>query len=290
MTLREIKVTHETRAFQDAFIDFVPRIFAGIGFGRWRDLGGWDDRYVAFSVMEGDRLVASASRMQMEVVLRGTRRRAWQLTAVGTLPEWRKRGLQEQIMKRLIDDTPGDDLMFLFGNENVVDFYPRFGFERAQEWKFQAPWVAESVEPPLRVMDVTRAADRELLLRIAHAARPATEEFGVRDHGTILLWYCCNYMPNVLRHVPEHDAIIAVEQSGELLHVYDVLSAAPFDVPRFLRRTLSGPVARVEFGFTPERIWPEAAPAYEYTEGPLFVRGGLRLPDKPFKYPMLGQT
>jgi GNAT superfamily N-acetyltransferase len=290
MDLRPVTVTHETPDLQDAFIEYVPKVFESISFRRWRDVGAWDDGYIAFSFMEGDRIVASASRQRMEILLHGERMRAWQLTAVGTLPEWRRRGLQHQIMRRLLDATPAGELLFLFGNQSVLHFYPRFGLERHREYFFRAPCAVTPSGPPLRALEFERAADRELVLRIAAAAEPVTTGFGVRDHGRLVLWYWTNLFPTGVCHLPEHDAIVVATQTGGLLEVHDVLAATPIDLPAVLPRIASEPVTELEFGFTPDRYWPSATPHHENIEGPLFVRPPYRVPDGPFKFPRLGET
>ena len=290
MALRELIITHETPELQEAFIDFVPQVFPEISFRRWRDRGGWDERYLAFALAEENRIVASASRQEMLLMLNGQRTRGWQLSAVGTLPEYRRRGLQQQIMARLLAHTPEAEPMFLFANDSVLHFYPRFGFQRAREHKFQAPCVLQPSAAALRALDVADPADLALLLRIAARARPLSADFSACDHGRIILWYASNFAWLSLRHVPEHAALIAVAQDGELLHLLDVLSAQPFELRTVLPRLLTQPITRVELGFTPHGVWPGAEPAYEYTESPLFVRGALPLPRQPFKFPMLAQT
>lgn len=292
MALRELTITHETPEWQDAFIAFVPQVFAGVSFGTWRDRGGWDARYKAFAFAEGDRIVASASRQQMDVVLNGKRMRAWQLSAVGTLPEWRRRGLQEQIMQRLVRETPANELMFLFGNESVLQFYPRFGFRRVTEWVFQAECALapSPAAAALRTLDVARPEDRALLLRIAERAAALSDDFSATNHGRIVLWYASNFMPHVLRYSPEHDAIIAAEQSGELLHLYDVLAPELFELEPVLKHIIHEPITRIEFGFSPQRVWPSAKPVHEYSESPLFVRGDFVFPTHKLKFPLLAQT
>jgi len=292
MTLRELIITHEQPAQQDAFIEFVPRVFPEIGFRAWRDRGGWDERYMVFALAERDEIVASASRQQMDVVLMGRRMRAWQLSAVGTLPDRRMQGLQQRIMEKLLAYTPSDELMFLFANESVLRFYPRFGFRQLTEWVFQAT-CALSPDParaPLQTLDVTRAQDRALLLRVAARAAPVSEGFAARDYGKIVLWYCSNFMPNVLRYDPEHDALLAVEQTGDVLRVFDLLASASFDLEPVLARVLSSPITRIELGFSPERVSPTARPTHAYSESALFVRGEFVFPAQPFKFPLLAQT
>jgi hypothetical protein len=209
---------------------------------------------------------------------------------VGTLPEYRNRGLQRQVLERLLASTAPDDLVFLFANHQVLDFYPRFGFRRAHEWLFRAEHQAEPVGAPLRVLQVENADDRALLQRVTAKAEPVTDRFGARDYGRIILWYWCNFYRDGLRYAPEHDAIFAVEQSGALLRIYDIASAGPLDVASYVPRLITAPIAEIEFGFTPTRFWPSARPRADYTDSPLFVRGPYELPDEPFKYPMLAQT
>jgi ribosomal protein S18 acetylase RimI-like enzyme len=290
MELREITITHADTGWHEAFLEFVPKVFPRIGFRGWYEHGGWDERYSVFALAEGERLVASGSLLRMDLVLHGRSVRGFQLGSVGTLPEHRGRGLQRRVLPRLLAQTGADDLVFLFANHQVLDFYPRFGFEPVRERLFRAECHVAPQGAELRTLDVARPSDRALLRRIAGQAQPVTTLFGARDYGTTLLWYWSNFHPRALRHAPEHDAILAVEQSGPLLRVYDVLTSAPLDLVALLPRVIAAPIAELEFGFTPEHYWPDAKVRADYTDSPLFVRGPHRLPSEPFKFPMLAQT
>lgn len=290
MTLRAITITQADTAWHEAFLKFVPRVFPRISFRGWHEHGGWDDAYVAFALVDGDEMIANASLSRMEVVLRGEPMLGWQLSAVGTLPAYRGQGLQDQLMPRLLERTGKDDLVFLFANHHVLDFYPRYGFERVRECLFHADQRATPEGTPLRALDLQSADDRALLRRVAAKAEPVTTLFGARDYGTTLLWYWTNFYRNGLRYAPEHDAILVVDQSDELLRVYDILTSTPLELRSYLPRLISSPISELEFGFTPTHYWPDAYPKADYTDSPLFVRGPHKLPDEPFKFPMLAQT
>jgi GNAT superfamily N-acetyltransferase len=290
MTLRALTITHADVDWHEAFLEFVPRVFPRISFRGWHEHGGWDDRYVAFALADGDRIVANASLMRMDVVLRDQRMRGWQLGAVGTLAEHRGHGLQAELIPRLLEHTGAQDPVFLFANHNVLDFYPRFGFERVRECLFRVDCRVTPDGPPLRTLDLASPGDRALLLRIAARAEPVTTLFGARDYGTTILWYWSNFHRHNLRHAPDHDAVLVVAHDDDLLRIYDVLTATPLDLAAYLPRLVSGPVTQLEFGFTPTRYWPDATVRADYTDSPLFVRGPHRLPAEPFKFPMLAQT
>jgi len=181
-------------------------------------------------------------------------------------------------------------LIFLFANHDVLDFYPRFGFQRAREAVFRTPCRVDPQGLPLRSLDIEQPADRALLERIAANAEPVTDLFGARDYGRIVLWYWTSFLPHALRYAPECDAIFAIAQHAQRIHVLDILSAAPVDLSRFLPRLVTGPATELEFAFTPDRYCPSATSEIEYTESALFVRGPHPLPTEPFKFPLLAQT
>jgi GNAT superfamily N-acetyltransferase len=291
MNLRPITITHTDTAWHEAFLEFVPQVFPRISFRRWYQHGGWTERYSACALVEGDRILANASLNRMQIVLRDQPLSGFQLGAVGTLPELRGQGLQRKLIPYLLEHVGAGDLVFLFANHQVIDFYPRFGFQHVRESLFHADHRANPAGPALRTLDVGSEADRALLRRIAATAQPVTTSFGARNYGTTVLWYWLNFTRHrKLVHVPEHDALLVIDQSDDLLRIYDILSAQPFELAPYLPRIIAAPIGRLEFGFTPERYWPAAAPRVDYTDSPLFVRGPHALPAEPFKFPMLAQA
>ena len=288
--MRELTITHADRAWHQAFIDFVPRVFPSISFRRWASFGGWDAGYRVFALADGERIVASAGLSAVDLLLHGQPVRGWQLGAVGTDPAYRRRGLQRSVMTRLLAECPPDDLVFLFANDSVLDFYPRFDFQRGREQLFGAEHHAAPSGTPLRVLDLDSKGDRALLSRVAARAEPITDLFGARDYGRTLLWYLCNFHRDHMRYVAEHDSVIVAEQVDSTLYVYDVLTRVAFPLASQLPRLIQAPIERLEFAFTPSRDWPSALPTREYTESPLFIRGRHQLPTTAFKFPTLAQT
>jgi len=290
VALTALTITHADVNWHEAFLRFVPRVFRRISFRRWYEYGGWDERYVAFALADGDRIVANASLTRMQVVLNGARLSGWQLGSVGTDPERRGAGLQNLLLPRLLEHTRDDELVFLFANHRVLDFYPRFGFRREREQLFHAQHAALPSSSQLRTLLLESAEDRALLRRVGENAQPVTTRFGAQNYAQLVLWYWCNFYPTGLRYAPDCDAIFVVEQAGEVLRIYDVVSAGgPLELRSYVPRLIQTPIARLEFGFTPTRFWPDAAPRADYTDSPLFVRGPQHLPELPFKFPMLAQ-
>jgi predicted N-acetyltransferase YhbS len=290
MSLQSLTITCRDHQWHEAFIDYVPKVFPRASFRRWYELGGWNEGYVAFSIADGADIVASASLQRMNIVLRGEWITGWQLGAVGVLPQWRGRGLQRQIMQRLLGSIDGKDIVFLFANDTVLDFYPLFGFKRVIENVFAAEYCVKPASEPLRALSIDRAEDLALLARVAAAAEPTTREFGARDYGGVLLWYWANFYDGCFYYCEAEDAIIVADLDGATLRICDVLARTPFDLRSYLPRVAKDAAQRVELGFTPDVWWPDARVIADYTDSPLFVRGAHRLPEAQFKFPMLAQT
>ena len=90
----------------------------------------------------------------MKIVLRGEWITGWQLGAVGVVPQWRGRGLQRQIMQSLLGHVDEKDIVFLFANDTVLDFYPLFGFRRVIESVFAAESNVKPASEQLRALSI----------------------------------------------------------------------------------------------------------------------------------------
>lgn len=290
MSLQPLTITCRDREWHEAFIDYVPKVFPRASFRRWYHLGGWDDSYVTFAMADGADIVANASMQRMQIVLRGEWITGWQLGAVGVVPAWRGRGLSRQIMQNLLGSVDEKDFVFLFANDTVLDFYPRFGFKRAIERVFAADYRVEPGGEPLRALSIDREEDRALLAKVAATAAPISLEFAARDYGGVLLWYWANFYDGCFYYCEAEDAVIVAEHDGGSLRICDVLARTAFDLQPYLPRVAKAAAQHLEFGFTPAAWWPEARAVAEYADSPLFFRGGRALPDVPFKFPMLAQT
>lgn len=290
MSREPVIITHADTRLHEAFLRFVPRVFPRASFRKWHELGGWDETYRAVAIVEDGEIVANASLTRMRLVLEGRELTGWQLGAVGVVPGRRGEGLQRLILPRLLELSAPDDLVFLFANDSVLDFYPRFGFRRVGEAVFGVDCAVTPSGRPLRRLSVDAADDRATVRRVAAAALPVTQRFGARDYGGIVLWYWTNFFGDNLCYCEDVDAVLVVQQEGDTLRICDVLAQEPFDLRAYLPRLATSPVRRLELGFTPETWWPRARALAEHRGSPLFLRGPHRLPDAPFKFPMLAQT
>src|SRR5206468_1230918 len=66
-------------------------------YGTWEGAGYWDDDYSPYSYFEGDRVVSSLCIYTMHALVNGRACKVAQVSGVGTLAEYRRRGLNRQL-------------------------------------------------------------------------------------------------------------------------------------------------------------------------------------------------
>jgi ribosomal protein S18 acetylase RimI-like enzyme len=290
MPLHPLRIVHGDTARQEAFQRYISRVFPRLDFRPWFLYGGWTSRYEAHATADGDEIVANVSVMRMRVVIGGREVRGAQLGAVGSIPEARGRGLVRPLLERVLAQLEREtELVYLYANERVLDFYPRFGFRRAQESQFELQAAVEPAPQPAPRLDLEDRAQRDAWLAACAASVPPTERFGARDYGAVALWHACAFYRRDIHVLRDGEAYAVAVQEGDTLHLLDLAAPRWFDVLEVVPRLVRAPIARVRFGFCPE-LWCPDARAVGPSEDLLFVRGGAEPPAEPFQLPKLAET
>ncbi len=123
-TLTFHKAYRNDEALRKSFNDLATLVF-GINFEEWH-------QYV-----DGRKLIANVSVNVLDFVVNGEEKRAIQIGTVMTHPEYRNRGLSKRLMHKVLEAYENRyDFMYLFANQNVLDFYPKFGFKAVSDYPF----------------------------------------------------------------------------------------------------------------------------------------------------------
>ena len=116
------------------------RVFPGLSFEKWYQAGYWDGNLFNPHVLkDADDIVAAVSLNTMLLKIANNSPKTYiQLGGVMTDPKYRKQGLSsaliDNIMAKWNDKCQG---FYLFANEKVRDFYPRFGFKEVDEFQYR---------------------------------------------------------------------------------------------------------------------------------------------------------
>lgn len=285
-----ITIDPRDRHLREAFFQFTGAVFPGADFIEWYRHGGWIARYRPYAVVEAGQVVANASVAELEVIVNGKTRSAVQLGAVGTVPSARGRGLSRRLLQHILDLYRDKvDLIFLFANESVLDFYPRFGFQRAPEHRFVARARSLKPRPGARRVQLDDPEEGAIIRRLLEERRAVTGRFGAVNYAFVTLWHLVNLDSYSLYYVEAADALLLVRVAEKALHVRDVVFSREVDLGDLL--------AGVVPDESPRDLWVDFPPdqlAFDFDQlepvEELMVLGEFEPGEEPFRFPPTAVT
>ncbi len=225
-----------------------------IDFESWYQNGYWNDCYVCYSFVDGERVIANASINHMTIRQNGQTLKAIQIGTVMTHPDYRRQGLAQQLLMRIIEDYESKvDYIYLFGNDMGLSLYKGCGFEPIVETKYTmsaASLVRKTSSS--RKLNLAEEKDLNLLKEMSDVRTPVSKSFGVTNDEHLILFYCSKFMSETLAYLPGEEAIVSYEIDGKKLLVYDVISRHAFDLNKILEELVTSEVESIEFFFVPD--------------------------------------
>jgi hypothetical protein len=256
------------RAARQAFKDFILTIHQ-IDFEDWDRMGYWDDDYSPYSYFVGDRVVASACIYTMPAIVNGEACKVAQVSGVGTLPEYRNRGLN-------------------FSDEDAIGFYRKCGFSAVSAHAAVVPLPDIAPSPDARKLDTRDPAVLDAIFRLASVRAPTSHVFSTAN-PKLVIWHLLYRLRDHAWSIPSLDAVVLMKRDAERTVVYDVLARR---MPTFeqLAPYLAGAGAReAEFRFPVDAL---GVPSFTLRELPGYdahVMGPFDLGPQPV-FPFTSQA
>ena len=260
----------------------------GVDFEKWYQNGCWNDRYLCYSFRDKDEIVANVSVNKLNLVIGGQEYPTIQLGTVMTRPGYRGRGLARQLMETVLKEYEREcAFFFLFANESVTAFYPKFGF---QTLKYGLCYEAamKTNHQPHRKLDISRREDFNILQRVIRGRVPPSTVFSVTNAESITLWYCLYEFENDLYYLDEGDAVVIYRREGDTLHLYDCICGRELSLIDILQTVGNPGINKTALYFTPtkEDLNYLQASIARQRDGELFVRPVSTLIPQEFVYPI----
>ncbi|MCM3413635.1 GNAT family N-acetyltransferase [Metabacillus litoralis] len=278
-----------------SFNELANSIF-GITFESWYENGFWTEKYIPFSYTDGNKVVANVSVNLMNMLINGETKRGIQIGTVMTHPDYRNKGLSKRLMIKVLEKYEDSyDIMYLFANHSVLDFYPKFGFKRIEETQFISNIVnshhTEIESTDFKRLDGKNINDLQFIYQFAKNRLPISNEFAVMDTAELLLFYCQNAFPNDIYYLEEEQVIVIfkiTEEENEL-HIYDVISQKEIDLLKIVKYISVESTKKIYHHFTVDGLHTEKK-TFNGSEV-LFIRceKEMNLP-KELKHPLTSQA
>lgn len=253
MGLTFIKGYRNKEQYRTSFHDLMRKTY-GFDLEHWYKQGYWGSRYIPYSFADGDQIVANVSVNLMDLVIEDKTYQAVQLGTVMTDAAYRKRGFSRALMNRVLEDYDGKcDLIYLFANSSVLDFYPKFGFHIAREYQCSAVYHNDGSKESVRRLDLDNPRDKRILTRLLDHVLPSGR-IRCKDNKSLIMFYCTYFMKDMVYYLAGMDTAVVAEITNDELHLLEVFSEREYDVRRIVSAFMEKETIKVLFGFTPVSV------------------------------------
>lgn len=266
-----VKHYRDNKALRRSFNALAEKTF-GLNFEGWYQNGFWGDNYDPYSAVVDGEVVANVSVNKTDMVIGGQRKRIYQLGTVMTAEEYRNRGMIRAIMAEVAQDTRDADGVYLFANDSVTEFYPKFGFRRGTEYVYTKA-VDQSGENRMVNVPMGASADWAVLSR---AMEKSTFRGGCDMAGNpgLIFFYVSQFMKECVFYSEELDAYVIAElEDGELL-LHNVFCPNAVSLDEVIA-AFGGEVRKVTLGFAPGESAGFDVQELHEEDCTFFVKGGV---------------
>ncbi|NNG27225.1 MAG: GNAT family N-acetyltransferase, partial [Ignavibacteriaceae bacterium] len=229
---------------------------------------------------------SNVSISEMELILNEKVCRGIQIGTVGTIPEYRNKGLSRYLMEYVIDKYKNStDLFYLFANETVLDFYPKFGFKRFEEKTFILQLNIPEPKFAAKKLSIKNESDFLLLQDLIDNRVEITKIFGAKDYGSITMWHVLNIYRENLYYFKDEDAIFIMKEENRQLHLYEIICRKYFNLDAALPKVIeSSEINSIKFYFPPDQL------KYNYDkiineDNGLFILSDIKFSNNLYKFP-----
>jgi GNAT superfamily N-acetyltransferase len=257
-------------------------------FEDWYQAGYWGDRYIPYSLVHKEEVVSNISVNRMDFWIDGEIRHCLQIGTVMTDEAYRHQGLSRLLMEEVLKEyAESYELIYLYANDSVLEFYPKFGFVRSEEYAHTRVFHKSGKQYSYRKLDPKEPEDRELLLHLVADTLPVSKISMVGNPG-LAMFYLTKFMTEDIYYIEELELAAVAEYEDGNLFLQDVFSPKEFHLEDVIYTLMDRESMKVTLGFTPA-ITSEYNCEVLKEEGSTFFVRGMNILDQG-RFPILSHA
>jgi GNAT superfamily N-acetyltransferase len=223
-----------------------------LSFVAWNQNGYWGEEYIPYCLLKDDKVVANVSVNIIKTRWNEEKRIYIQLGTVMTDKEFRNKGLSSFLIKKVLKEWSDKcHAIYLFANDGVLDYYPKFGFEKAEEYQYSKNINKKS--GIVRKLNMDKDVDKQLLLDLYKNSNPFSA-LPMEENEGLLMFYCSQFMKENIYYIKEHEAIVVAEYDDKNLICYDIFCKGNCSLDEILSIMAEENTKIVILGFTPKQV------------------------------------
>lgn len=219
-------------------------------FEEWYANGFWKEKYIPYSLADGDKIVANVSVNLMDFDLEGTEKHYIQIGTVMTDKNYRGQGLSKYLIEKIIEEYKDKtDGIYLFGNDSVLDFYPKFNFTKSEEYQYSKNINFSDCIKKIKHIDMSEQANFSKML---HAVENSicNSRFEMKNNLELIAFWLLESKKNSIYYLDEEEAYVIADLKGEELFIHQVIADHKIDLEKAIK-SFDSEIKKATLGFTP---------------------------------------
>lgn len=281
----------ENRELLASFNELAKHSF-GISF---HDVGG---DFEPHALVRDHKVCANIAVNQVPFMVDGVKKLYIQLGTVMTVGSERKKGLSRWLMEAIINEWKSKcDAIYLFANDTVLDFYPKFGFIAEKEYEYRmTEFGTDFIEIGRKAsgihlmhLDMSQQASYELVKEKYKEGNPFATIYMIENQG-IFEFYYQGLVKDHIYYVKEYDVVVTIGLEEDDLICYEVLGKTTASLNQILEVVAAEfDKKEVALGFTPVDSKGFLCRIHEEEDTTLFVHrcGENPMKDRKWMFPVL---
>lgn len=266
-----------------AFKDFMIEIH-GLDFSAWESAGFWDAAYTPFSFFQGGAVVASVCLYRLNAVVNGRFTQLAQISGVGTLPDFRRRGLNRELTEIALKWAEGmQEGIFLFADAEATPFYKACGFMEQDIFLEVTDAPAFTHKDGAIKLDCSTQETLDRVYHYAESRAPLSDRLSVLNER-LVLFHVQYGLGDCAYEIPALNCIVFFERDAGRLKIYDILGDTIPPLSKLYPFISSEEDRIIEFHFHADKLGLDQSNLDLIPGSGCFVKGGfpIRQPVFPF--------
>ncbi|QBF26321.1 GNAT family N-acetyltransferase [Pseudomonas tructae] len=236
---------------QRASFNALTRQTFEFDFEQWYQDGYWGEGYQPCALLHDGQIVANIAVNLMYFQVQGKPMRCIQIGTVMVAPQYRGKGLSRVLLQRVLDRWQGQcELIYLFANDTVLDYYPKFGFRRVIEHEYSAVSVAPAQPCSFNKVNMDDPLERLRFISAIDCAIPAAR-LAMCSNPAQTMFYCTSFFKDCVHYSPVLQAYVVMETVDGVMTLYEVFARQALDLQALVTELSTPQTTGVVLGFTP---------------------------------------
>ena len=256
-------------ALRKSFNELAEKIF-GLNFEEWYQNGFWGENYNPYSIVIDGKVVSNVSVNKTDMLIDGEIKHFLQLGTVMTDEQYRKKGLTRIIMEQIQQDYEGKaDGIYLFANDGVLDYYPRFGFVKSKEYQYSRK-VSNQGKNQLQQVIIDNPDLWKLLLEAMEKSN-FHGKCDMKNNNSLIMFHITGYLQESVFYHKDTDTYIIAELEGNSAFIHNVFSSRLTNLNEVIM-LFGEDINEVTLGFTPMDAEGYEVVEYHEEDSTFFVK------------------